>query len=477
MSTDTSVTLCSELALVLISTQVEVIFLQCGAGLGLKLRIMCAVVTTEALNQHADNTVRRFSTFMQWRNDQFLKEKLDITKPDDRNYLVHNDSIIRNYNANHFLAPLRDVTAAAEEGTNNEISSTSLVKHIPLYRTSRDRLKQAKPFHYADDSELERICSWPETYIRERQIADLSWHDEVEYAMTAGDFFDRAPSTNSCLMSAGQKKSSGSLNDGNGKKLDTFTCFPRLTAELRLQIWRTMAFMPHVVALQEEFVLDSTNEEKVYLRTINAVASVLQINHESRTEALNYYKHSFGSQKYFHTIQGTYNKTNPAIDELLIYANLRADTIYYDRRYIMRSSRTGGICSFMSAAGTMRDIFKPAHSVAFDVTDTNSWERFAFIYDLISECDAIEEVLFVVRINRGPTECTSYKHWGLMELNKDETRVCYERYLGEFIELCDAADIRYQKLHCDEGTSKAKIGRLGGPRVRIVGLTRNGVRI
>ncbi|KAF7947335.1 uncharacterized protein EAE97_004584 [Botrytis byssoidea] len=295
--------------------------------------------------------------------------------------------------------------------------------------------------------------------------------------MTAGDFFDRAPSTNSCLMSASQKKSSGSLNVGNGKKLDTFTCFPRLTAELRLKIWRTMAFMSHVVALQEEFVLDSNGEEKLYLRTINTVASVLQINHESRTEALKYYRHSFGAQKYFHTIQGTYNKKDPTIGELLIHANLRADTIYYDRWYIMRSSRTGGTYSFMSAIGNMRDIFKPAHSIAFDATDANSWERFAFIYDLIRECDAIEEVLFVVRINRGPTECTSYEHWELMELNKDENRVCYERCLGEFIELCDAADIRYQKLHRDEGASKAKIGRLGGPRVRIVGLTTNGVRI
>ncbi|KAF7887700.1 hypothetical protein EAF00_009994 [Botryotinia globosa] len=387
------------------------------------------------------------------------------------------DGIIRNYNANHFLAPLQDVTAAAEEGTNNEVSFTSLVKHIPLYRTSRDRLKRAKPVRYADDSELERICSWPETYTREHQIADLSWHDEAEYEMTAGDFFDRAPSTNKCLMSASQKKSSGSLNVGNGTKLDTFTCFPRLTAELRLRIWRTMAFMPHVVALQEEFVLDSTGKEKVYLRTINAVASVLKINHESRTETLKYYRHSFGSQKYFHKVRETYNETNPNIGELLIHANLQADTIYYDRRYIMRSSRTGGICSFMPAIGNMRDIFKPAHSIAFDVTDATLWEHFAFIYDLIRECDAIEEVLFVVRINRGPTECTSYEHWELMELNKDETRVCYERYLGEFIKLCDAVDIQYQKLHRYEGTSKARIGRLGGPRVRIVGLTRNGVRI
>ncbi|TGO20165.1 hypothetical protein BTUL_0001g01770 [Botrytis tulipae] len=390
---------------------------------------------------------------------------------------MDNDGIIRNYNANHFLAPLRDVTAAAEEGTNNEVSFTSLVKHIPLYRTSRDRLKRAKPARYADDSELERICSWPETYTREHQIADLSWHDEAEYTMTAGDFFDRAPSTNSCLMSASQKKSSDSLNVGNGKKLDTFTCFPRLTPELRLRIWRTMAFMPRVVALQEEFVLDSTGEKKVYLQTINAVASVLKINHESRTEALKYYKHSFGSQKYFHDIRGTYNKTNTIISELLIHANLRADTIYYDRWYITRSSGTGGLYSFISAIGNMRDIFKPAHSIAFDVTNANSSERFAFVYDLIRECDAIEEVLFVVRINRGPTECTSYEHWELMELNKGETRVCYERYLGEFIERCDAADIRYQNFHRDEGTSKAKIGRLGGPRVRIVGLKRNGVRI
>ncbi|TGO60318.1 hypothetical protein BCON_0036g00060 [Botryotinia convoluta] len=129
---------------------------------------------------------------------------------------MDNDGIIRNYNANHFLAPLRDVTAAAEEDTN--ISFTSLVKHIPLHRTSRDELKRAKPVRHADHSELERICSWPETYTREHQIVDLSWHDEAEYAMTAVDFFDRTPSTNSCLISASQKKSSDSLNIGNGKK-------------------------------------------------------------------------------------------------------------------------------------------------------------------------------------------------------------------------------------------------------------------
>ncbi|THV45907.1 hypothetical protein BGAL_0438g00030 [Botrytis galanthina] len=388
---------------------------------------------------------------------------------------MDNDGIIRNYNANHFLAPLQDVTAAAEEGTNNEVSFTSLVKHIPLYRTSRDGLTRAKPVRYADDSELERICSWPETYTREHQIDDLSWHDETEYKMTASDFFDRAPSTNSCLMSASQKKSSDSLNVGNGKKLDTFTCFPLLAPELRLRIWRTIAFMPRVVALQEEIVLEC--QEKVYLRTINAVASVLKINHESRTEALKYYKHSFGSQKYSLKMRGTYNETNPVIGELLIHANLRADTIYYDSWCLTRSSTTGGTYGLISAIGNMRDIFKSAQSIAFDVTYANLWVRFTFIYGLIRDCKAIEEVLFVVKINCGRLECTSYEHWELMELNKDETRVCYERYIGGFIELCDAADIRYQNLHRDKGTSKARIGRLGGPRVRIVGLKRNGVRI
>ncbi|TGO41053.1 hypothetical protein BHYA_0027g00300 [Botrytis hyacinthi] len=297
---------------------------------------------------------------MQWRYGQFHKEQLDITNPDGRNYLVYKDGIIRNYNANHFLAPLRDVTAAAEEGTNNEVEKSKAVR-------------------YADDSELERICSWPETYTREHQIADLSWHDKTEYTMTAGEFFDRALSTNSCLMSASQKKSSDSLNVGNGKKLDTFTCFPRLTPELRLRIWRTKAFMPRVVASQEELVVDSTGERKLYLRTINAVASVLKITHESRTEALKYHKHSFGFQKHFHKIPGTNNKTKPAIDELLIQANLRADTIYCHRWYIIRSSGTGGLYNFIPASGNMRDFFKPAHSIAFDVTDANSSERF-FIY-------------------------------------------------------------------------------------------------
>ncbi|TGO23165.1 hypothetical protein BPAE_0142g00280 [Botrytis paeoniae] len=113
---------------------------------------------------------------------------------------MDNDGIIRNYNLNHFLTPLIDVPTAAEEDTNTDILFTSLVKHIPLQQTSRDELKRAKP------------------------IADLSWHNEAGYAMTADDFFDRAPSTNSCLISASQKKSSDSLNIGNGKKLDTFTC-------------------------------------------------------------------------------------------------------------------------------------------------------------------------------------------------------------------------------------------------------------
>ncbi|KAF7895583.1 uncharacterized protein EAF01_009545 [Botrytis porri] len=174
---------------------------------------------------------------------------------------------------------------------------------------------------------------------------------------------------------------------------------------------------------------------------------------------------------------GTYNKTKLAVDEFLIHANLRADTIYYDKWYIMWRSVTGRLYNFISANGNIRDIFKPAHSIAFDVTLANSRERFPSIYGLIRDCNAIEEVLFVVRINDGPTECTSYEHWELMELNKDGTRVCYERYLGEFIELCDEADIRHQRLHRDEGARKANMRRLGGPRVRLIRLTRNGVRI
>ncbi|TGO60317.1 hypothetical protein BCON_0036g00050 [Botryotinia convoluta] len=213
--------------------------------------------------------------------------------------------------------------------------------------------------------------------------------------------------------------------------------------------------MPRVVALQEELVFDLPGERKVCLRTINAVANVLQINHESQT----------------------CNKTKSAIDELLIHSNLRADTIYYDKWYIMWRSGTGRLYRFISASGNMRDIFNSAHSIAFDVNHATSRERFPSLYGLIRDCNAVEEVLFVVRISNGPTDCASYKQWELMELNKDETRVCYERYLGEFIELFDEADIRHQKLHRDEGTSKANIGRLGGPRVRLIGLARNGVRI
>ncbi|KAF5875315.1 uncharacterized protein Bfra_003770 [Botrytis fragariae] len=390
---------------------------------------------------------------------------------------MDNDGIIRNYNTNHFLEPLRNVTTAAEEGSDVDISFTSLVKHIPLHRTSRDELKRVKPIRYADDSELERICSWPETYTREHQIADLSWHDEVEYAMTADDFFDRAPSTNSCLISASQKKSSDSLSIGNGKKLDTFTCFPRLPPELRLRIWRTMAFVPRVIALQERSVHNATHKRSVCIQTTNAAAKVLQIHHESRTEALKFHKPSFGIRvHHFKTTDYSVHET-PIVDELIIHANFQADTIYYDKWYIQFQIEppVQELPSSPYMSSHLREISKSAHSAAFNISHPTSRNCFSIINKLIRDCTALEEVLLVVRIKNIPSDRTSSGHLELMESNKNEAQVCYERYIGVFIELCDEVDKYHQNIY--NGASKANIGRPGGPRVRAVGLMRDGVRI
>ncbi|KAF7916972.1 uncharacterized protein EAE98_010403 [Botrytis deweyae] len=387
---------------------------------------------------------------------------------------MDNDGIIRNYNANHFLAPLGDITTAADEGTNNEVSFTSLVKHIPLHRISRDELKEGKPVRYADDSELERICSWPETYTREHQIADLSWHDEAEYVMTADDFFDRAPSTNSCLVSASQKKSSDSFNIGNGKTLDTFTCFPRLAPELRLKIWRIMAFMPRVVVLQERTVHNAAQKRSVCMQTTNTAAKVLQINHESRKEALKFHKPCFGLR--VHDSETTeFSDHEAVVNDLMIHANLQADTIYYDSWYLQFQTvpPVQELPEFPYMSTHLKDISKSAHRVAFNISHAITRNRFFIVNSLIRDCTALKEVLIVIRINDSPSNRTSSGNLELLELNKDESRVYYERYLGAFIELYDIVDD--QNIY--KGDSKANLGRPGGPRVRAVGLIRDGVRI
>jgi hypothetical protein len=73
--------------------------------------------------------------------------------------------------------------------------------------------------------------------------------------------------------------------------LQTFTVFPELPPELRLKIWRVAAFHPRAF----DFDYPHSNpKERVRLYNdlkdrLRRVPSALQVNHESRTEALMHY--------------------------------------------------------------------------------------------------------------------------------------------------------------------------------------------
>ncbi|KAI9644259.1 hypothetical protein NHQ30_007614 [Ciborinia camelliae] len=392
---------------------------------------------------------------------------------------MNNDGIVRKYNVNNFLARLGDDTVATEEETAITFTQANLqydLRNITRFRVHNNSTSIPQ---YADQSDLERICRRPDVYTREHQIADLSWHDGVDYKMTKDDFFDRAPSINTSLTPANQQQSSISLNMSNSRKLETFTCFPRLAPEIRLKIWRMIAFTPRVVAVNEQTICNAGAISSITIQTTSAAAKVLQINHESRAETLKFYKRYFGTHilasDLFNFLRTGSQPSGVSLEELVVHANLKADTIYYDKYHLGATSATPGRMPYIS--NCMEGVLKSAHSIAFNISDISNI-LIHYIRQLVQDIASnIEELLFVVRLDDGLFDRKSSGHLDLMELKKDEARVWYERYLGEFIERCDKIDEHLLKNYPEQSMKAAKIGRLGGPKIRVVGLMRDGVRI
>ncbi|CAD6442403.1 cfb733a6-9561-4d8c-aeee-b2ed9f917f9c-CDS [Sclerotinia trifoliorum] len=184
--------------------------------------------------------------------------------------------------------------------------------------------------------------------------------------------------------------------------LENFTCFPRLSPELRLKIQRTIAFMPRVVALWEQARHDGNTRQQISIQTTNAAAKLLQINHESRVEGLR------------------------SISLLVIYANLTADTVYFDR-FCYQVPYMWTICSLLKYSPNMK------------------------------------EVLLVVRINDNLINRT------ISKFDEGEASGYREKYRRYWTRICDALGSRFTDL--------SKVVTFSDPKIKIVGWTRGGVRI
>ncbi|APA16328.1 predicted protein [Sclerotinia sclerotiorum 1980 UF-70] len=303
-----------------------------------------------------------------------------------------------NYNATNFLAGLEDVTSAAEEETADILSIN--LRPTPIRQIRNGDENETKPIHYASASDMEPR-----------------------------------------------------------KKLENFTCFPRLSVELRLKIWRTIAFMPRVVALREQTRHDQNPKRQVSIQMTSAAAKLLQINHESRVEGLRFYKPCFGPQ-----LSGDISVAD--VKDLVIHANLTVDTLYLERfcyqsfwqtRVESRSSRY------------MDNFIRHASSIAIDACRASEGGYIDCIFFMLKCSPNIKEVLLVVRINDNLINRTLSGHWDLLEFHKDEASCYREKYQGDWTIICDALGSRF--------TNPRKVVTLSDPEIRIVGLTRDGVRI
>lgn len=88
-----------------------------------------------------------------------------------------------------------------------------------------------------------------------------------------------------------------------------FTLFPELPSEMRLKIWRHIFPGPRIVGIQPSF----THSRFTGWKSMDWPPLVLQITHESREEALKYYRLSFAT----------------ASEPATIYFNFRTDTLRF----------------------------------------------------------------------------------------------------------------------------------------------------
>jgi hypothetical protein len=121
---------------------------------------------------------------------------------------------------------------------------------------------------------------------------------------------------------------SPALSDGSTEEADsecdedisfTFTCFPRLPAELRMRIWEFACFIPRNVCIDiDEVLMTKLNDqdsqwatEIVAWRSDSDIPAVLQVCQESRSEARKHYSLELGTEytKYINT--GTNLTTHP----------------------------------------------------------------------------------------------------------------------------------------------------------------------
>ncbi len=94
-----------------------------------------------------------------------------------------------------------------------------------------------------------------------------------------------------------------------------FTLFPNLAVELRLKIWKFALPGPRSIKIRRVKTDESAYSKQNFRITgMNEVPALLRTCHESRTEALRFYKRMFGS------VDGRPQYFDPSIDTLILFS-------------------------------------------------------------------------------------------------------------------------------------------------------------
>ncbi|KAH6712789.1 hypothetical protein BKA61DRAFT_656885 [Leptodontidium sp. MPI-SDFR-AT-0119] len=297
-------------------------------------------------------------------------------------------------------------------------------------------------------------------------------------------------------------------------KLDTFTCFPRLPLEIRLKIWRAIAKLPRVVMLSE-VRYDNMGTERWETRTSVVLQkiktgqpAVIQICHESRSECLTFYQLVLGTRCQLEVYTRIGSTCVVDVHEPTIYFNNLKDTLYVCCPSLPGHTKNPDKSYWLDFWG-VNPAVKGLKSVAFNADELDmmssyeEWDDYRPIESIIDFFEAHREVEEVILVVKGFNSVPTKGDFEFVELDQNfvnndsaNTDIIQRHLIGIFNMLKEVHESEAKKKEHGRTHRKVMDTLLGWheeeienpappepedpfiyPKIKIMGITRNGTRI